>query len=95
MLDRDIRLDACRGVALWLSSSIISRGISAVAAFLLLTLFLVVAVYWIDPELADDANVMIVLQQPGEALSRAAILQYRPVNTDVLPAFVLFQSYPP
>jgi hypothetical protein len=31
-----------------------------------------------------------VLQQPGQALSHAAVLQYRPVNTDVLPTFVLF-----
>jgi hypothetical protein len=31
----------------------------------------------------------ILLDQPGETLARAAILQYRPVNTDVLPIFVL------
>ncbi|WP_051310529.1 OpgC domain-containing protein [Bradyrhizobium sp. Cp5.3] len=142
MLDRDIRLDACRGVALWFVfinhipgnicswltlshygfsdttevfmfvsgltctmaygrvfrsagawatiSHTIRRSWDIYAAFLLLTLFLVVAVHWMDAELADDANVAIVLQQPGEALSRAAILQYRPVNTDVLPTFVLF-----
>jgi len=40
--------------------------------------------------LADEANVRVLLQQPGAALAHAAILQYRPVNTDVLPDFVLF-----
>ncbi|WP_375790823.1 OpgC domain-containing protein [Bradyrhizobium sp. vgs-9] len=142
MPDRDIRLDACRGIALWfvfinhIPGNICSwltlshygfsdttevfmfvsgltctmayghvfrstgswatichtvrRSWEIYAAFLLLTLFLVVAVHWMDAGLADDANVAIVLQQPGEALSRAAILQYRPVNTDVLPTFVLF-----
>ncbi|MBR0843227.1 OpgC domain-containing protein [Bradyrhizobium liaoningense] len=140
--DRDIRLDACRGIALWfvfinhIPGNICSwltlshygfsdttevfmfvsgltctmayghvfrsggswatichtvrRSWEIYAAFLLLTLFLVVAVHWMDADLADEANVAIVLQQPGEALSRAAILQYRPVNTDVLPTFVLF-----
>ncbi|MBR0857037.1 OpgC domain-containing protein [Bradyrhizobium liaoningense] len=140
--DRDIRLDAYRGIALWfvfinhIPGNICSwltlshygfsdttevfmfvsgltctmayghvfrsggswatichtvrRSWEIYAAFLLLTLFLVVAVHWMDADLADEANVAIVLQQPGEALSRAAILQYRPVNTDVLPTFVLF-----
>lgn len=140
--DRDIRLDACRGIALWFvvinhipgnvcswltlsrygfsdttevfmfvsgltctmayghvfrSAGIwatiahtVRRSWEIYAAFLLLTLFLVITVHWMGIELADEANVAIVLQQPGEALSRAAILQYRPVNTDVLPTFVLF-----
>jgi hypothetical protein len=30
------------------------------------------------------------LEQPGVTLAHAAILQYRPVNTDVLPIFVLY-----
>ena len=142
MPDRDIRLDACRGIALWfvfinhIPGNICSwltlshygfsdttevfmfvsgltctmayghvfrsagtwatichtvrRSWEIYSAFLLLTLFLLVAVHWMDADLADEANVAIVLQKPGEALSRAAILQYRPVNTDVLPTFVLF-----
>ncbi|UGX98075.1 OpgC domain-containing protein [Bradyrhizobium barranii subsp. barranii] len=140
--DRDIRLDACRGIALWfvfinhIPGNICSwltlshygfsdttevfmfvsgltctmayghvfrsagtwatichtvrRSWEIYSAFLLLTLFLVVAIHRMDADLADATNVAIVLQQPGEALSRAAILQYRPVNTDVLPTFVLF-----
>lgn len=142
MPHRDIRLDACRGVALWfvfinhipgnictwLTSSrygfsdttevfmfvsgvtctfayghvyrshgwwaaichTVRRSWDIYAAFLLLTLSLVIAVYWLGGDLADDANVAVVLRQPGQALSHAAILQYRPVNTDVLPTFVLF-----
>jgi hypothetical protein len=39
--------------------------------------------------LADENNTRILLDQPGATLARAAILQYRPVNTDVLPIFVL------
>jgi hypothetical protein len=142
MPDRDIRLDACRGIALWfvfinhipgnicswltlshygfsdttevfmfvsgltctmayghvfrsagtwaMICHTVRRSWEIYAAFLLLTLFLVVTVHWMDADLADEANVAIVLQKPGEALLRAAILQYRPVNTDVLPTFVLF-----
>ncbi|WP_063202583.1 OpgC domain-containing protein [Bradyrhizobium sp. AT1] len=142
MPDRDVRLDACRGIALWfvfmnhipgnicgwltlsrygfsdtteifmfvsgltctmayghvlrsagtwaMISHTLRRSWEIYAAFLLLTLFLVVVVHWMDADLADETNVAIVLQQPGEALSRAAILQYRPVNTDVLPTFALF-----
>jgi hypothetical protein len=142
MPDRDIWLDACRGIALWfvfvnhvpgnvcswLTLShygfsdttevfmfvsgvtctvaygnvfrsagawstlchTVRRSWQIYAAFLLLTLFLIVAVHGLDAELANDANVAVVLRHPAEALSRAVVLQYRPVNTDVLPTFVLF-----
>ena len=40
--------------------------------------------------LADASNTRILLEQPGMTLAHAAILQYRPVNTDVLPLFVLY-----
>jgi hypothetical protein len=59
-------------------------------AFLLLTLASAVLVFLVGggPS-ADASNTRILLDQPGAALARAAILQYRPVNTDVLPIFVL------
>src|SRR5262245_23052431 len=38
---------------------------------------------------ANASNTHILLYQPGATLAHAAILQYRPVNTDVLPIFVL------
>jgi hypothetical protein len=143
VFDRDLRLDACRGIALWfvyldhIPDNICSwltlrhygfsdtteifmfvSGVTcAVAyravqrqdgwwavvshttrrawdihvAFLTLIVAIVVVVYWADGDgLADETNVRILLQQPGAALAHAAILQYRPVNTDVLPTFVLF-----
>ncbi|WP_439400541.1 hypothetical protein ACRQ5Q_41455 (plasmid) [Bradyrhizobium sp. PMVTL-01] len=40
-------------------------GSEMYSAFLLLTLFLVAAVHSMDADLADGANVAIVLQQPG------------------------------
>jgi hypothetical protein len=54
-------------------------------------MIIVAVVYWTGSEsLADETNVRIVLQQPGAALAHAVMLQYRPVNTDVLPTFVLY-----
>jgi len=59
-------------------------------AFLLLTLASAVLIHLVgDGRCADASNTRILLDQPGETLTRAAILQYRPVNTDVLPIFVL------
>jgi hypothetical protein len=145
-LDRDLRLDACRGVALWFIyldhvpdnicswltlshygfsdatelfmfvsgmtcalaygkvrqldgwSAVIShtlrRSWEIYAAFLIVTLACVVIVYLVGADrFADVTNTRVVFEQPGEALFRAAILQYRPVNTDVLPAFVLFHLF--
>jgi hypothetical protein len=66
------------------------RAWNILAAFLTLIVAIVVPVYWTGgDQLTDEANVRILLQQPGAALAHAAILQYRPVNTDVLPIFVL------
>ena len=109
-LDRDLRLDACRGLALWFiyldhvpdnicSWLTLSRyGFSdATELFMFVsgvTLACVVVVYLAGADrFADVTNTRVVFEQPGEALFRAAILQYRPVNTDVLPAFVLFHLF--
>jgi hypothetical protein len=142
-VERDLRLDLCRGIALWcifldhIPNNVFSwltlrhygfsdatevfmfvsgvtcglaynavrlrEGWGAVfahtllrsweiyAAFLILIIVLVMVVHGSGSgELADEANVKILLQAPGAALTHAAILQYRPVNTDVLPTFVLF-----
>jgi hypothetical protein len=141
--DRDLRLDACRGIALWfiyldhipdnvcswltlrhygfsdtteilmfvsgvtcalaygavqrrdgwcaVFSHTLRRGWEIYVAFLILIMAIVVMVGWTGSEqLADETNVKVLLQQPGAALAHAAILQYRPVNTDVLPNFVLY-----
>jgi hypothetical protein len=58
-------------------------------AFLLLTLACAILVHLAGGRLADESNTRILLDQPGATLARAAILQYRPANTDVLPIFVL------
>ena len=137
---RDLRIDACRGIALWcifldhvpnnIGSWLTLRnyGFSDAAeifmfvsgvtcalaygaawgregwtgvirrtlrrswdiyvAFLLLTLACVILVH-LTGRLADESNTQILLDHPGTTIARAAVLQYRPVNTDVLPAFVL------
>ena len=60
-------------------------------AFLLLTLACAIVVHLAGGgRLADESNTRILLDHPGVTLAHAAILQYRPVNTDVLPLFVLY-----
>ncbi len=140
---RDLRIDACRGVALWCIfldhvpnnigswltlrnygfsdaaevfmlfvsgvtcalaygrarrcegwSGVISRslrrGWDIYAAFLLLTLACAIMVHLAGRDhLADESNTRILLEHPGATLAHAVILQYRPVNADVLPIFVL------
>ncbi|MBR0820001.1 OpgC family protein [Bradyrhizobium liaoningense] len=67
------------------------RGWDIYAAFLLLTLACAILVYLAGSDnLADESNTRILLEHPGATLAHAAILQYRPVNTDVLPVFVIF-----
>jgi hypothetical protein len=140
---RDLRIDACRGIALWcifldhvpnnvgswltlrnygfsdaaevfmfLSgltcalaygkarqcggwAGVIGRTLwrswDIYVAFLLLTLACAVVVHLTGGgRLADESNTRILLDQPGVTLAHAAILQYRPVNTDILPLFVLY-----
>ena len=139
---RDLRIDACRGIALWWIfldhvpnnignwltlrnygfgdaaeifmfvsgvtcalaygkawrcegwTTVIRRTLlrswDIYVAFLLLTLACAILVYLAGGgRLADESNTRILLDQPGATLAHAAILQYRPVNTDVLPIFVL------
>jgi hypothetical protein len=139
---RDLRIDACRGIALWwifldhiphnigswltprnygfsdaaeifmfvsgvtcalaygkalrcegwtgLIGRTLRRSWDIYVAFLLLTLSSAILIHLVgDVRCADASNTRILLDQPGATLTRAAILQYRPVNTDVLPIFVL------
>jgi hypothetical protein len=142
-LGRDLRIDACRGIALWwifldhvpnnVGSwlTLLNYGFSDAAevfmfvsgvtcalcygkarscegwtgvigrtlwrswdiyvAFLMLTLACAIMVYLAGGgRIADQSNTRILLEHPGATLAHAAILQYRPVNTDVLPIFVLY-----
>ena len=139
---RDLRIDACRGIALWwifldhvpnnigswltlrnygfsdaaevfmfvsgvtcalaygkawrcegwtgVISRTLRRSWDIYVAFLLLTLACAILVHLAGGgRLAHDSNTRILLDHPGATLAHAAILQYRPVNTDVLPIFVL------
>ena len=139
---RDLRIDACRGIALWwifldhvpdnigswltlrnygfsdaaevfmfvsgvtcalaygkarrcegwtgVISRTLRRSWDIYVAFLLLTLACAILVHLAGGgRLADESNTRILLDHPGATLAHAAILQYRPVNTDVLPIFVL------
>jgi hypothetical protein len=137
---RDLRIDACRGIALWfifldhvpnnigtwltlrnygfsdaaevfmfvsgvtcalaygrawrcegwtgVFSRTLRRSWDIYIAFLLLTLACAILVH-LAGRIADESNMRILLDDPGPTLVRAAVLQYRPVNTDVLPVFVL------
>jgi hypothetical protein len=140
---RDLRIDACRGVALWcifvdhvpnnigswltlrnyglsdaaeifmfvsgltctlaygsawrregwtgVISRTLRRSWDIYVAFLLLTVACAILVHLAGGgQLADENNTRILLDHPGATLAHAAILQYRPVNADVLPIFVLF-----
>lgn len=140
---RDLRIDACRGIALWFifldhvpnniaswltlrnygfsdaaevfmflsgvtcalaySRALRHEGWSGVinrtlrrswdiyVAFLLLMLASAILVHLVGGDRpADESNTRILLDKPGATLAHAAILLYRPVNTDVLPIFVLF-----
>jgi hypothetical protein len=139
---RDLRIDACRGIALWwifldhvpnnigswltlrnygfgdaaeifvfvsgvtcalaygkawrcegwtgVIRRTLQRSWDIYVAFLLLTLACAILVHLAGSgRLADDSNTRILLDHPGATFAHAAILQYRPVNTDVLPIFVL------
>jgi hypothetical protein len=142
-LGRDLRLDACRGIALWfifldhvpnnignwftlrnygfsdttevfmfisgitcalaygkaqrrqgwtgVVTRTLRRSWDIYAAFLLLTLACAVLVYAAgDRQFADDSNTAILFEQPGPTLAHAMMLQYRPINSDVLPTFVVY-----
>lgn len=74
-------------------SHTLRRGWEIYAAFLLLTIACAIMVHVAgEGRFADDSNTRVLLDQPGVALAHAAILQYRPVNTDVLPTFVIFHA---
>jgi hypothetical protein len=140
---RDLRLDACRGLALWfifidhipdnaldwltlrnygfsdttevfvfvsgytcmlayggalreqgwptIVARALRRGAEIYAAFLLLLIAYLVLI-WLaggGSRYLDDTNTRIFFEHPGVVLIHAAILQYMPVNTDILPTFVL------
>jgi len=140
---RDLRLDACRGLALWFIfidhipdnvfawltlrnygfsdttevfvfvsgytcmlayggalreqgwpttvTRALRRGSEIYAAFLLL-LIAYLALIWAvggDSRYLDETNTAFFFRDPGAAIVHAVVLQYTPVNTDILPTFAL------
>jgi hypothetical protein len=140
---RDLRLDACRGLALWFIfidhipdnaltwltlrnygfsdttevfvfvsgytcmlayggalpeqgwPTIVARALrrswEIYAAFLLLLIayFVLIWVAGGGSRYLDETNTAFFFRNPGAALLHAAMLQYTPVNTDILPTFAL------
>jgi hypothetical protein len=140
---RDLRLDACRGLALWfifidhipdnvfgwltlrncgfsdttevfvfvsgytcmlayggalreqgwptIVARSLRRGFEIYAAFLLLLIGYFVLIWMAGggSRYLDDTNTRFFFENPGVALIHAVVLQYTPVNTDILPTFAL------
>jgi hypothetical protein len=140
---RDLRLDACRGLALWfifidhipdnslawltlrnygfsdttevfffvsgytcmlayggalrqqgwltIVTRAVRRSLEIYGAFLLLFVAYVALIWLIGggERYVDETNTGFFFKDPGAAIVHAAMLQYAPVNTDVLPTFVM------
>lgn len=140
---RDLRLDACRGLALWFifldhipgnafswltprnygfsdTSEVfvfvsgytcmlayggalreqgwlttvaraLRRGSEIYAAFLLLLVAYLAAIWALGggSRYLDETNTAVFFENPGPAIVHAIVMQYTPVNTDILPTFVL------
>jgi hypothetical protein len=67
------------------------RGWEIYVAFLLLSIACVAMVWVLDggSRYLDETNTGIFFENPGASIAYAALLQYAPVNTDILPTFVL------
>ncbi len=140
---RDLRLDACRGLALWfifidhtpdnafawltlrnygfsdttevfvfvsgytcmlayggalreqgwptIVARALRRGLEIYAAFLLLVIAYLVLI-WVaggGGRAFDETNTRFFFENPGVALAHVVVMQYTPVNTDILPTFAL------
>lgn len=72
----------------------LQRGWEIYVAFLLLLLayFALVQLLGGTNEYLDDTNTGAFFANPGTAVVRILLLQYMPVNTDVLPTFVLLHG---
>lgn len=72
----------------------IRRSWEIYSALLILTLACALFVHFLgEDRLYDETNTRVWFENPGSTIWRAAILEYRPVNTDVLPTFVLFHLF--
>jgi hypothetical protein len=69
----------------------VRRSWEIYAAFLLLVIAYFVLIWALGGgnHYLDETNTGFLLRDPGAALARVAVMQYAPVNTDILPTFVL------
>jgi hypothetical protein len=66
------------------------RGLEIYAAFLLLVIVYLVLVWATGNSFyLDETNTRVFFENPGTALVHVVALQYAPVNTDILPTFVM------
>jgi hypothetical protein len=67
------------------------RGWEIYAAFLLLVIAYLVLIWMAGggSRYLDETNTRFFFENPGATIMHAVILQYTPVNTDILPTFVL------
>jgi hypothetical protein len=67
------------------------RSVEIYCAFLLLFIAYVALIWLVGggDRYVDETNTGFFFKDPGAAIVHAAILQYTPVNTDILPTFVL------
>lgn len=80
----------------WLAAAVraMRRGREIYVAFLLLLLvyFALVEFLGDPPGYRDETNTSVFFADPGAAIVHALLLQYMPVNTDVLPPFALLHA---
>jgi hypothetical protein len=65
------------------------RSCEIYLAFLILFASYVCLIWLVGARFLDDTNTAVFFQSPGSAMLHALTLQYTPVNTDILPTFVL------
>jgi hypothetical protein len=76
----------------WLAMTLhaVRRSWQIYTAFLLLLIAYLVLVQNLgDTRYLEETNTAVFFEHPGTAMFHASLLQYKPVNTDVLPTFVL------
>ncbi len=64
------------------------RSLEIYAAFLLLVITYL-ALIWLSGSYLDETNTRFFFENPGTTLVHLLALQYAPVNTDILPTFVI------
>lgn len=76
----------------WLAMTLhaVWRSWQIYAAFLLLLVAYLVLVQNLgDARYFDETNTAVFFEHPGAAIFHAGLMQYKPVNTDILPLFVV------